>query len=490
MRILLLNPPAEHTISEAPNDDGKGGKTHIQPGDFGCFPPLGLLYIITYLEKHTSGHELFFLDCVGEKRSHEDLSHVIQDLRPDIVGITSFTISLVDVIKAAKTTRKIVPHAHICMGGHHPIAFPFEAAQLKEFDSIVVGEGEIAFTDLVNAIENGGNITQIPGVYTSESIKRYIGQPVYDKRFLSNVMVPPAYVDDLDTLPIPNRSYIEHIRYNNTVGISDRLATMISSRGCPYHCTYCDVPYKQYRKRSTANVVDEVEYCLSCGYNEFHFYDDLFNITPQRVIGFCDEVERRGLRLHWDFRGRVNTVTKESLVRARRTGCRLISFGVETGSDEGLKRIRKGTTTAKYREVFQWCRELDIRTIADFIIGFPFEKSPDDIRRNIDYLISLDPDYALIGVLMLLPNTEIFREAVQKGEADPQRWIDFSLHPTTDFTIDYWTEYMSSYELGKLQKESYRRFYMRPRYILRSALSVRSFYEFKTKVKGFFSLLR
>ena len=141
----------------------------------------------------------------------------------------------------------------------HPIAFPFEAAQLPEFDSIVVGEGEIAFTELVNALENGNDITCIPGVYTCESVQKFVGKTMKrDKRFLQKVQVPPAYIDDIESLPIPNRKYISHINYKSVIGVSKKLATMISSRGCPYKCTFCDVPIKTHRRRDPKLVVDEL----------------------------------------------------------------------------------------------------------------------------------------------------------------------------------------------------------------------------------------
>lgn len=486
MKILMLNPPSENTLPEFPDDQGE---SYIQTEDFGYFPPLGALYVLSYLEKHTTGHDLYFKDCVAEKIKHKDLDRVIKEIQPDVVGITSFTISLVDVCYAAKTIRAIVPRAHICLGGHHPIAFPFQAAKLKEFDSIVVGEGEKAFYELVTALEQKQDITQICGVYTSESIEKWRGSSYNDKRFLSNVMVPPAYIDDIDSLPIPNRSFIKHIDYKSIVGVTNKLATIITSRGCPYKCTFCDVPYKQYRKRSIQKVVDEVAVCLQMGYKEFHFYDDLFNITPEKVIEFCDEIEKRRMQFPWDFRGRVNTVTKESLVRAKRAGCRMISFGVETGSDEGLKILNKGITIKRIKEVFQWCRELKIKTIADFMIGLPFEKSKEDILKNIDYLIEIDPDYPQIAILCLYPNTKIYQQAVGKGLADKNKWEEFSLKPSTDFKIDHWQEFLSTRELVELQKEGYKKCYLRPSYILRSVLSTRSFYEFKAKAKGALKLL-
>jgi radical SAM superfamily enzyme YgiQ (UPF0313 family) len=486
MKILFLNPPAEYTIKEYPDESGD---SYLETEDFGYFPPLGILYVLSFLEKHTSGHDIYFKDCVAEGISHKELARVFGNIQPDVIGMTSFTISLVDIRRAVRTARDIVPKAHICLGGHHPIAFPYLAAELSDVDSIVVGEGEVAFTELVKALDKKDDITRIPGVYTAESIAKKKGKPYQDRRFLSNVMVPPAYIEDIDTLPFPDRTHIQHINYQSTVGVTNKLATIISSRGCPYKCTFCDVPYKQYRKRSVSSVLDEVEACLRMGYREFHFYDDLFNITPQRVMDFCDEIENRSLNFIWNFRGRVNTVTRESLERAKNAGCRLISFGVETGSNEGLKILKKDTTTQQIKKVFKWCRELGIKTLADFMIGLPSERKAGDVLRNIDFLIELDPDYAQIAILCLYPNTELFNRAVEKGLISKTKWESFALNPTTDFSIDHWEEFLSTHELVALQKKGYKKYYLRIPYILRSVFDTRSVYEFSTKVKGFIKLI-
>jgi radical SAM superfamily enzyme YgiQ (UPF0313 family) len=486
MRILLLNPPGENTVVEHPDEEGR---EFLESDDFGDFPPLGALYVLSYAEKHLPQHQYFFLDCVGERVRHRTLGERIAEIKPDVVGITSFTISLVDVCKAAETVRCVVPHAHICLGGHHPIAFPYEAAQLPQFDSVVVGEGEIAFTQLLQALEKGEDYTSILGVYTRESIKRFEGQVFDDNRFLGRVCVPPAYVEDVDSLPIVNRKYIRHLKYRNILGVTDDLATILSSRGCPYRCTFCDVPYKRYRPRNVDQVLDEVEACRAMGYKEVRFYDDLFNINEAKIMEFCAAIERRGLDFIWDFRGRVNGVTYESLKRAKACGLRMISFGVETGSDLGLRELKKGTTTQKVRQAFEWCRELGIVTVADFIIGLPFERTVADVRRNLDFLIGLDPDYAQISILTLYPNTELYDQAVAKGIVDHKRWQAWVLDPKPGFHVDHWTEHHDLATLTKLQKSAYRRFYFRPIYILRSILAVRSFYEFGAKAMGALKLL-
>lgn len=485
MKILLVNPPAENVRSGNPDEE-----QFLDTKDFGLFPPLGILYVYSHLEARTQGHELFFHDCVGEGISHDELRRIIGRIQPDVVGITSFTVSLIDVIEVARAVRAECPKAHICMGGHHPIAFPFEAARIAEFDSIIVGEGEYAFTQLVNTLESGGDITAIKGVYTATSIQPYIGRTMErDRRFLQSVMVPPAYIDDLDDLPPPNRRVIRHINYHSTVGVSGNLATIITTRGCPYLCAFCDVPYKKYRQRNVDLVLDEVQQCLDMGYDEVHFYDDLFNVNPRKVIEFCDAVERRNMKFAWDFRGRVNAVTRESLVRAKRAGLRQISFGVETGTDEGLEYLKKGTNIQQIRNAFGWCRELGIRTVADYILGFPFEKTADDVRRNIDFLIDLDPDYALFSILQLLPNTALYREAVAKGLVKDGLWEEFSANPNPNFKVEHWTEHLSLPELVALRREAYRKLYLRPGYILRNILQTRSLHAFMLKLKGFILLL-
>ena len=487
MRILMINPPDWNKVVENPDEKGE---EFLEADSFGDFPPLGALYVLSYLEENTTGHEFFFKDCIAERLSYERIEEYLREVKPDIVGITSFTVCLVDVCKTARLVRKISPNAHICLGGHHPIAYPALATELPEFDSIVVGEGEIVFTELVNCLEKKEDFTHLRGVYTAQSIKPFLENPTRDKRFLARVSVPAAYVDDIDALPIVKRKWIRHYRYRNIIGVSDNLATILSSRGCPYRCTFCDVPIKSYRQRSHESVVDEIEECIEMGYKEFRFYDDLFNVNEQKVIGFCDELERRGLKITWDFRGRVNAVSRESLVRMKQAGLRMISFGVETGTDEGLRILRKGTTTQKIRNAFKWCKELGILTVADYIIGQPFEKTIFDVKKSVDFLLKLDPDYAQISILKLYPNTEMYDNAVAQGVVPPGRWADYARNPTSGFIVDHWDEFMDLGTLVKLQKQAYRRFYFRPNYIWRSMWKTNSLYEFQSKVKGALKLIQ
>lgn len=486
MKVLFINPPDENTVQEFPDESGEG---YLEADDYGYFPPLGMLYVLSYAEKKYPEHEYFFIDCIGEKVSHEMLPDRIKSIGPDLVGITSFTISLVDVCMVARTVRSIAPHAHICLGGHHPTAFPYESTQLKEFDTVIVGEGEYAFSELVNSLASGADYLKIDGLYNHVKIEEFVGKGFKDKRFLGHITIPPAYVEDVDDIPMPNRAYIKHINYESIVGLTGKLATIITTRGCPYKCTFCDVPYKTYRQRDISLVMDEIENCISLGYKEFHFYDDLFNITAQKITDFCLALKERKLNIVWDFRGRVNTVTFESLELAKSVGLRMISFGVETGSDIGHKTLKKGSKIRQVEDAFKWCRQLGIKTIANYMIGLPHETSKQDVIDNLAFLKKLNPNYAQIAILNLYPHTQVFKDAIAKGMIEDGRWEKFALNPQNGFKVDHWTEFLTEKELVELHRYAYKSFYFRPKYIWNSILETKSFHEFKSKSKGVLKLL-
>jgi len=484
MKVFFLNPPDMNQVYEYSPDEKSG--EYIGMDNFGTFPPLGIMYVMAYLEKSAPHHKIYFKDSVAERSSHKDLIDYVAEIKPDIVAMTSFTVSMIDVVIAAQNIRKIVPNAHICLGGHHPISFPFEAATLPEFDSIVVGEGEIVFTELVKRIEDKKPFTDILGVYTNESIQKYRNTILKDRKFLNKVGVPPAYVDDIDSLPMPNRNYIKHLNYNSVVGVSSKLATLISSRGCPYKCTFCNVPFKTQRRRDPKLVVDEMEICVAQGYEEIHFYDDLFNIIPRRVIDICDEIDKRNLKVVWDFRGRVNGIDEESIKRFKKAGGRLISFGIETATQEGLKLLRKGSKIKQNIDALKLCKKYGIVTLADFMIGLPHERSYDDVLKNIKTLTyDYRPDYAQFSILNLYPNTEVHDQAVAKGLTKDGKWNEWARDPlNSKIKVDHWDEFVTWGQLLELQKKAYRIFYLRPTSIWNMIKQLRSFDELWIKIKG------
>lgn len=487
MKILFINPPADNLIDAYKNKNGDVG---IDIANYGKFPPLGLLYILSYIEKYAPHHELHLMDCGSENITYKQLEEKILEIKPDLVGISSFSVLLIDVVNVAKIVKKYFPSTHISMGGHHCMCFPEEALSIKEIDSIIVGEGEKSFCELANALEKNETIENIKGLYTKNSIARLKETQNQDNSLLYPIKLQPAFVDNLDELPFPARKYLSHIKFYSVLGVSNKFTTIISSRGCPYHCIMCDVPYKKYRSRSINNIVDEIEQCVKEGYEEFHFYDDMFNITPQRVIDFSQELIRRKIKIIWDFRGRVNTVTEESLKIAKQSGLRMISFGVETGTDEGLKYIKKGITIEQIKNAFAICKKLKIKTVADFMIGLPFERTKQDVINDINFCISLKPTYVMFAVLTIYPKTPLYFQAIEKKLIDPDKWTKFCLNPTKDFQLDLWEEFFTREELLSFLDFAYKKFYLRFSYILQSIKNLTTMEEFKRKLNAFFLLLK
>ena len=231
--------------------------------------------------------------------------------------------------------------------------------------------------------------------------------------------------------------------------------------------------------------------CQEMGYDEIHFYDDLFNITPQRLIDICDEIDKRQLKITWDFRGRVNGVNRESLRRFKKSGGRMISFGIETASSEGLKVLRKGSKVKQNIEALKLCREFGIVSVADYMIGLPFEKTEADIFESLNVLRKkYRPDYAQFGVLCLYPNTEIYDQAVEKNLIEKDKWNKWALAPLeSELIVDHWDEFIPTPRLIELQKIAYKSFYFRPSVIFREFLRVRSLHEIKAKIIGALTVL-
>jgi radical SAM superfamily enzyme YgiQ (UPF0313 family) len=209
------------------------------------------------------------------------------------------------------------------------------------------------------------------------------------------------------------------------------------------------------------------------------------------VIDICDEIIKRGVKVIWDYRGRVNGIDEESIKKFKKAGGRMISFGIETTSKEGLIMMRKGTKVKQNIDALKLCKKYGITTIADFIIGLPHERSYEDVLKSIKTLTyDYKPDYAQIAILSLYPNTEVYDQAVAKGLIKDGKWNEWAKDPlNTKLKVEHWHEYLSMEQLLELQKKAYRTFYFRPSVIWRQIKQIRSIYEIKVKIKAALSIL-
>lgn len=468
MNILLIAPPIESKVKYFHG-------WQLSVSDYGSFPPLGLLYITAYLKQNMPEANIKLIDSVPEKAGYPEIEDVIRDFHPDIVGISAFTICLVDVLKIARLAKKINNDIHVCVGGPHLSVYPKQALAQAEVDSIIIGEGEYVFFELAKQAKAGKIVGGVNGLYLKSDLE------ICDFK--------KADMVDIDKLPFFDLSFIRKDIYYSTVGRQRNVITLLTSRGCPYQCTFCDIPYKIFRGRKIDNILEEIKLRLSQGYKEIFFYDDTFNMTAERVIELSQRIINDKLNFDWSFRGRVNTLSYQMLEIARRSGCRRIHFGIETATDEGLAEIKKGTRVEQIKNALSWCRQLKIKTIGDFIIGLPFEKSRKDVIDSINRLIEFAPDYGQFNFLQPLPGTEIYESGVRQGIIDPKKWENFAVFPSADFTPPLWTQYLSKADLSDLLYYAYKKFYIRPGYILNTLASLKTASEFKRFLKGGLKIL-
>ena len=463
MKVLLINPPsALEVIGNIPS---------IVEEERGYNPPLGILYIAAYME--TQGrHSVEVIDAQVEELTSEHLKERVRQSSPDVVGITAMTFSILDVLETIRVVKAVVPESKIVIGGPHAHLFPIETLNLPGVDFVVMGEGEYVFSELVDHIDQPEKLRTIHGLAFS-----YQGQIINTGR--------TAMIEDLDSIPFPARHLVPYQKYSSVIAKRTPITTMFTSRGCPFQCAFCDRPHlgKRFRAHSPKYVVDEMEACTHLGIYEFLIYDDTFTVDKQRVMGICEEIQRRKLNIGWDVRARVDTVTPEMLKAMRAAGCERIHYGVEAGTEKILKVLNKRITVEQVRQAFQWTKKVGMGTLAYFMIGAPTE-TREDILQTIQLSKDLDPDYVHISILTPYPGTRIYFDALEQGVFKTDFWQEFATNPTTDFEPRYWEEELTTAELVELSNYAYKSFYLRPRYALKQLLQVRSVGEFGRKARA------
>ncbi len=470
-RVLLINPPRFNELI--------GKNPAIVEKHRGFNPPLGIMMLAGYLERH-SCHKVELLDAQPYGYTYEELRGVLCEKEFDVVAITAMTFTLIDVFLTCKLIRQVNPRAKIVLGGPHVHLFPDETIRRPEIDFLIQGEGEIAFKDFLDRIDR-------PELWGSQK-----GLVLIDEtgKVRNNGIAPST--SDLDSLGLPARHLTDTSLYTSLLGRADTITTMFTSRGCPYRCTFCDRPFSPvlsgFRWRSAQHVADEMEACAEMGIREAFIYDDTFTVRRDRVFELCEEIKQRQLDFKWDVRAHVNTITPELLRAMADAGCDRIHYGVESGNDRMLKEIKKNSTIARIKEAFKQTREAGMETLAYFIIGQQTETA-DDIGSSIRLARELDPNYVHFTIFCPYPGTEIYFKGLESGVIKSDVWHEFAENPRPGFELPVWEEKFTRLELQKMLVKCYKGFYLRPSYVARGLLRIRSAGELRRKVRAGMSVL-
>jgi radical SAM superfamily enzyme YgiQ (UPF0313 family) len=472
MKILFINPNEKHLLdTELPEVLEEG---------IGYSPPLGIMLLAACVRKHTKW-EAEIIDALAEQLNYKELGERIKESKPDVVGITVMTNVLVDATLVARTAKKIAQEINkeikVVLGGPHVSIYPKETANLEFVDFAIAGEGEPVIVDFLKNIDDEKKLKNVQGL----CFKDKKGEMVYTGQ--------RGFIENLDEIPFPARDLVKINLYSSTIARRSPTTTMITSRGCPYRCIFCDRPHlgKKFRARSAKNVVDEMEECVKMGIGEILMYDDTFTIDRQRVVDICNEIKKRELDILWDVRARVNTVDYELLKLMKSAGCTRIHYGVESGNPEILKVINKGITMEQAEKAFEATKKAGIETLAYFMFGNPRE-TKETMLETIRFAKKLNPNYCHFSILIPMPATPVYEMGIKEGRLT-DKWKDFAEKPTRNFKPEFWVEKIPLEEQKDMLRRAYKEFYLRPSYVIKSFFRIRSFGEFIRKAKAGLSVL-
>lgn len=436
MNILLINPDA------------------VRKPDF---PPLGLLSIGTVLKK--KGYQVKVLDAAAQSLTNETIIQMAKNFKPDLCGITTLIVNEKQSFRLARDFKKHF-NCPVILGGPHSSCFPREIiAKEESVDGIVVMEGETTILKLCRVLNQRSRWKEVHGMIFRDSDGKVIVNPPRDP------------ISNLDDLPIPDRSLIDLNFYNPIPSMYRRLpaTSVITSKGCPYSCTYCFEAgelTQKYRRKSSLKIIEEIEYLIeNFGIREIAFWDDEFVLNNKWIYSFCDLIRSRKIDITWSCFGRAANVKPKPLNAMAEAGCWSISYGLESGNQGLLDIIKKGFTIYQIKDAIKWTHEAGIETRCSFMLALPGE-SPEMGQKTIDFAIELDVDYAQFFATNPLPGTPLYDDCQKYGTLNPNLDNYGFSRPFRAPFVPY--TYKNEKQILKLVKKAHRKFYFRPGYILKA----------------------
>ena len=453
VKLLIVVPP--EVIAQEGDGVAFGSASFIKRAR--VLPPLGPAYLVSILLDQ--GYDVDILDANALEYGIPEIEEHIRRVRPDMVGVTVVTPMLTVCCEVAHAAKRVDPAITVLFGGPHVTLMPDLTLVNPDIDFGMQGDAEQALPMFLEEFSNGKRYDRVPGLVWKDAN----GNGAIHTN-------PPRTRDrPLDTLPHPARRLLPNDRYFDATTISKVVTSMITARGCPFSCSFCERHIRggHYDARSPENVVDEIELIIrDFGLKEIVIYDDTFTATPKRAEDICDLIIKRGIDVVWDCRTRVDCVNPELLKKMKAAGCQRISYGIEAFHPEILKVLNKNITHEQAENAFKWTRDAGINILAYFILGSPGE-TRQMVEDTIAFSKKLKPDFAYYSIAVPYPATDLYDLAIREGYLQYDYWREFVLKEgRTDDPIPLFESKEFDREwLNKRLRRAFFEYYFRPSYI-------------------------
>jgi len=458
-KVLLINPA---NFGESWGPLKKGG---------GINPPLGLLYLSSVLKKN--GFKVFFLDANIQNLTAKEAEKYIREVSPDIVGITAVTATFNYALEYLKVIKKINPKILTVIGGPH-ISAVQSIKDYQEIDIGVIGEGEYTFLEICEKYEKEkGELLE------KEKIKGIVFRKGEEE--IKNEARP--LIANLDELPIPDYKILGDIRkYRVQIDAYRKypVGTIISSRGCPYHCIFCDrnIFGNRYRAHSPERIIEEIKILVKeMGCREIKFVDDMFTLQKERVDKICELIKKEKLKFNWSCSLRADFFYEDMLKKMKEAGLWMVNVGIESGNQEILKKIKKSLKLETVSKTVSLANKLGIYVRGFFILGHPGE-TKETMEDTLNFVKSLPLYTAQFSLATPFIGTELFYIAEKYG------YRDLNINQYSEKFPVFIPEGLTKEDLLKMHRRCYKEFYLRPKQLLKYLLMLRSFSDLKRYYLG------
>lgn len=486
IKTLVLQPPISDKVMWGRFKKGSG-----------YVPPLGIMYIASYME--SKGFSCDVLDCLVEKYKISDLKKHLLKNKYNFIGITCMTNSALDAFASAKIAREACPDALIVLGGVHPTALPEQTIrECPDADFVIIGEGEQTFVDLANCLQEEKSCHTVDGLaYRSkeESKVKYT--------------TPRTPIPDLGALPfpayhkVPMEKYIPHV----TQYIDLPNYPILLQRGCPYQCTYCDhgaVLGRKIRSLSVERAIENIRYLVkNYSAKGVYFLDSVFTVRRDFIMKLLKELQNQDFKISFACNARADQLDIELLTELKKTGCWMIQVGIESGNIKSLELIKKASYSSafkpdpndpngrpyllnKYEQEIRNCQKLGIQVMASYILGLPGE-TVEDVETTISFAKKLATETALFFLPVPYPGSHLLTQAKEDGGLkENMSWKDYS-------AVDYSNPVYVNPKIGKekmqeLLTRAFNEYYKQPKVIYRNIKKITRMKDITKYVKAFRAL--